>query len=118
MWVIHVAGKEGDVVRAISIFRGLQQMQHSLVDLMAFNILINACASNKDTHRAKEQVEEMRRAMPNSVSYAEACYTDGRAAAPQWKLYFQLHAVTVEARRDCRAWRGSTVGSCTSNRVL
>ena len=47
-----------------------------------------------------------------------AIITSGFAAAPQWKLYFQLHAVDVEARRDCRAWRGSTVGSCTSNRVL
>ena len=59
---IQAAGQEGDVDHAISVFRRLQQMQLSLVDPMAFNIVIDACASNKDMHCARELVEEMRQA--------------------------------------------------------
>merc|ERR1719336_1299995 len=59
MWLIRAAGQEGDVDRAISIFRKLQKAQPKLVDTMAYNIAIDACASNNDMQRAKELAEEM-----------------------------------------------------------
>ena len=70
MWLIRAAGQEGDVDRALGIFRRLQQVQPALVDPMAFNIMIDACASNKDMHRARELVEEMQQArFCNLVTY-------------------------------------------------
>ena len=47
MWIIRAAGQEGDIDRAISIFRRLQQLQPALVDPMAFNIVFDACASTR-----------------------------------------------------------------------
>merc|ERR1719225_1617103 len=51
MWLIRAAGQEGDVDRALSIFRKLQDTQPGLVDIMAYNMTIDACASNKDMMR-------------------------------------------------------------------
>jgi len=59
MWLIRAAGQEGDVDRAVSTFRKLQETQPKLVDPMAYNIAIDACASNKDMERAKALVDEM-----------------------------------------------------------
>jgi len=70
MWLIRAAGQEGDVDRAVSIFRKLQETQPKLVDPMAFNIAIDACASNKDMDRARQLLEEMQQVHAcNLVTY-------------------------------------------------
>jgi len=70
MWLIRAAGQEGDVDRAVSIFRKLQESQPKLVDPMAYNITIDACASNKDMAQAKELFEEMQQTHAcNLVTY-------------------------------------------------
>merc|ERR1740139_170915 len=60
MWFIRAAGQEGDVDKAVDIFRKLQGVRPELVDVMAFNIVADACAANRDIKRARELLEEMR----------------------------------------------------------
>jgi len=70
MWLIRSAGQEGDVKRAVDTFRKLQANQPELVDVMAYNVTIDACASNKDMARAQQLLEEMRQTHPmNLVTY-------------------------------------------------
>eukprot|EP00443_Scrippsiella_acuminata_P006288 CAMPEP_0115207172 /NCGR_PEP_ID=MMETSP0270-20121206/20582_1 /TAXON_ID=71861 /ORGANISM="Scrippsiella trochoidea, Strain CCMP3099" /LENGTH=102 /DNA_ID=CAMNT_0002620763 /DNA_START=24 /DNA_END=329 /DNA_ORIENTATION=- len=64
MWLIRSAGQEGDVGRAVATFRQLQRTQPELVDVMAYNVTIDACASNKQMALAKQLFEEMRKEYP------------------------------------------------------
>jgi len=60
MWFIRAAGQDGDVDKAVGIFRKLQRARPELVDIMAFNIVVDACAANRDIKRARELLEELR----------------------------------------------------------
>jgi len=59
MWLIRSAGQEGDVNRAIATFRKLQEGQPEMVDVMAYNVTLDACVVNKEMERALELLKEM-----------------------------------------------------------
>jgi len=70
MWLIRSAGQDGDVKRAVDTFRKLQSTQPELVDVMAYNVTIDACASNNDIALAQQLLEEMRQVYPmNKFTY-------------------------------------------------
>jgi len=70
MWLIRAASKEGDVARALGAFEQLKQELPHLVDPIAYNIVIDACACNRDMAAAERVAEEMRAAHGvNVVTY-------------------------------------------------
>jgi len=59
LWTIRRAGQEGDLSKAIATFRQFQEEKSNAVDSMAYNIILDACCSNKDMATACEIFDEM-----------------------------------------------------------
>jgi len=68
---IRRAGQEGDLPKAIATFRQFQAEMPQAIDSMAYNLILDACSTNKDMATAREFFNEMaeRGVKRNQVSF-------------------------------------------------
>eukprot|EP00429_Kryptoperidinium_foliaceum_P016908 CAMPEP_0176036924 /NCGR_PEP_ID=MMETSP0120_2-20121206/18289_1 /TAXON_ID=160619 /ORGANISM="Kryptoperidinium foliaceum, Strain CCMP 1326" /LENGTH=894 /DNA_ID=CAMNT_0017370311 /DNA_START=132 /DNA_END=2816 /DNA_ORIENTATION=+ len=59
LWTIRRAGQDGDLAKAIATFRQFQEEKPHVIDGMAYNIILDACSSNKNMTVAREFFDEM-----------------------------------------------------------
>jgi len=60
LWTIRSAGQQGDLPKALDAFESLKRSQPRMADVMGYNMVIDACCSNKHMSEAVRLAAEMK----------------------------------------------------------